>query len=139
MEAREQETDRKAVTTPCRTKEKPRAGASEEMAKPKSTLIRLVLLVFGAICSRATQGADGLEGRTTLDAVLTGDEFAPGEDNRKLFGDYMPKDESAYGPCPDGYPAFGKLGDLLRAWSPNEPDVPEGGVIERLHVSNSSQ
>lgn len=45
------------------------------------------------------------------------------------------KDELAYSSCPEGYPAFGTLGDLLRAWNPNDPDVPEGVVEERLHVS----
>lgn len=49
------------------------------------------------------------------------------------------KDESAYSHCPEGYPAFGRLGELLTAWNPNQPDEPEGVVVERLHVSSNCQ
>lgn len=28
--------------------------------------------------------------------------------------------------CPRDYPGFGRLGDLLKAWSPNQPEAPEG-------------
>lgn len=121
-----------------------------EMATHKITLLALVL-VLTAVCGTVTQhvGAGGAEeerrelGEPSLlpnegDEVdfVAADEHA----NRKLSGSrytYVRKAESAYSSCPDGYPSFGKLGDLLRAWSPNEPDVPEGGVIERLQVSPS--
>lgn len=45
-----------------------------------------------------------------------------------------PEDESAFTSCPEGYPSFGKLGELLRAWSPNEPEEPAGAVEQRLQV-----
>ena len=45
------------------------------------------------------------------------------------------KQEQAYSSCPEGYPAYGTLGDLLKAWNPNDPDVPEDVVVERLRVS----
>eukprot|EP00903_Cladosiphon_okamuranus_P006282 g6164.t1 len=49
---------------------------------------------------------------------------------------YTIKNETEYSSCPEGYPSYGRLGDLLTAWSPNQPDVPEGVVIERLQVLN---
>lgn len=62
-------------------------------------------------------------------------------DRRNLMNDVKPpgelKDELAYSSCPEGYPAFSTLGGLLRAWNPNDPDVPEGVVEERLHVSRA--
>lgn len=51
------------------------------------------------------------------------------------LGDYEIKEETEYSSCPEGYPSYGKLGELLTAWSPNQPDVPEEGVVERLQVT----
>lgn len=55
--------------------------------------------------------------------------------SRKEDTNSMPRGDLFYSSCQKGYPYFGKLGELLRAWSPNEPDAPEGGVVERLQVS----
>lgn len=49
--------------------------------------------------------------------------------------DYELKGEEEYASCPESYPSFGTLGELLKAWNPNQPEVPEGGVVERLRVS----
>lgn len=38
-----------------------------------------------------------------------------------------------YQDCPANYPDYGRQGDLLRAWSPNEPHAPEG-LRESLKV-----
>lgn len=35
--------------------------------------------------------------------------------------------------CSGDYPLFGRLGELLEAWSPNDPDVPQG-LEEKLQV-----
>ncbi|CAM9431615.1 unnamed protein product [Ectocarpus sp. 12 AP-2014] len=48
--------------------------------------------------------------------------------------EYEVKEETEYSSCPQGYPSYGKLGELLTAWSPNQPEVPEEGVVERLQV-----
>lgn len=56
--------------------------------------------------------------------------------NRLVSHGFATKPEEEYASCPEGYPAFGKLGDLLTAWSPNQAEVPDDGVIERLRVSN---
>lgn len=114
-----------------------------EVSTHKAALFAIVL-VLAAVCGTATKhvGVGGREEeRRELGerSVPTGDEFdfaAAGKADRKLASyTYLRKAESAYSSCPDGYPTFGKLGEMLRAWSPNEPDVPEGGVIERLQVS----
>lgn len=36
--------------------------------------------------------------------------------------------------CPPEYPEFGRLGEILEAWSPNQPEVPET-FTESLRVS----
>ncbi|CAN0114249.1 unnamed protein product [Pylaiella littoralis] len=58
--------------------------------------------------------------------------------SRPSLEEHAAKGEELYASCPEGYPSFGKLGDLLTAWSPNQPEVPEGGVIEKLRVLNYS-
>lgn len=114
-----------------------------QIATHKITLPALVLVlaaVFGTVTQHVGVEAREEE-RRELDepSVPAGDEFdfaAAGNSDRTLSSDtYIRKPESVYSSCPDGYPTFGKLGEMLRAWSPNEPDVPEGGVIERLQVS----
>lgn len=117
-----------------------------EMTTRKTALIFLVV-VLATVCGTVIQhvGAGGREEERRESgaepSVRTRDEvdFAPARNaQRKVFSktyQYARKPESAYTSCPDGYPTFGKLGEMLRAWSPNEPDVPEGGVIERLQVS----
>ncbi|CAM9590594.1 unnamed protein product [Choristocarpus tenellus] len=35
--------------------------------------------------------------------------------------------------CPQSYPTYGLLGDMLGAWNPNDPDVPSG-FVEKLEV-----
>lgn len=51
---------------------------------------------------------------------------------------YELQGEDQYSSCPEGYPSFGKLGELLKTWNPNQADVPEAGVIERLQVSGEN-
>eukprot|EP00752_Nemacystus_decipiens_P008785 g7839.t1 len=94
-------------------------------------LLSLVLLVafgFGTAAPQHARGSPALEDDRRED-----DGFS------RLLGshtEYKTKNETEYASCPEGYPAFGRLGDLLTAWSPNQPDVPEGVVIERLQVLN---
>lgn len=94
-------------------------------------LLSLVLLVAVGLTSAASQHARGPP------APL--EDERSNEDGLRRFlasvTDYSIKEETEYASCPEGYPAFGRLGDLLTAWNPNEPDVPEGVVIERLQVS----
>jgi len=97
------------------------------------TLIFFLLVVGqGAAAPRHVRGeAGGAESEERRNGVENEQRVLPS------LADYDIKGEDKYSSCPEGYPAFGTLGDLLTAWSPNQPEVPEGGVIERLRVSHS--
>lgn len=88
-------------------------------------MVLLAAVGFGTAAPRQVRGAPALEERRK-------------DDGPRLLAsldDYAIKNETEYSSCPEGYPSYGKLGDLLTAWNPNQPNVPEGGVIERLQVS----
>lgn len=92
-------------------------------------LLSLVLLVavgLGPSAAQHVRGAPAIE------------EQQRRKDGGSRFlaslNEFSIKNETEYSSCPEGYPSYGRLGDLLTAWSPNQPDVPEGGVIERLQV-----
>lgn len=95
----------------------------------------LLRLIFLFTCSRtAATHIRGEEERRKLNEPESEIDF-----ERRLGFGFTLKDEASYISCPQGYPAFGELGKLLRAWSPNDPEVPEGVVVERLKVSGQSR
>lgn len=94
---------------------------------PALTFIVVVAIGFG------TAGP----GHVGVEAGGAGTEERRNGDQSRILpslAEYAIKGESEYSNCPEGYPSFGTLGDLLTAWNPNQPEVPEGGVIERLKV-----
>lgn len=103
------------------------------------TTCALVALIFLACIGRGTTTHHNLGGQTERRNLAAEPAVELEEIAAKGLSDSARErpagDELAYRSCPEGYPAFGKLGELMRAWSPNDPDVPEGVVIERLHVS----
>lgn len=104
-------------------------------------LLALVFLLATGHETAATQhvrGAAGLEDEEEISTEL-GFRTYEQQQSRNLpsLHDYETKGEDEYSSCPEGYPSYGRLGDLLTAWSPNQPEVPEGGVLERLRVSNN--
>lgn len=100
-------------------------------------LLSLVLLVVVGFGTAAPQHARGSPPAAREQEERRKDDgHGSGSGGRFLaaLDRYTIRNETEYSSCPEGYPAYGKLGDLLTAWSPNQPDVPEGVVIERLQV-----
>lgn len=94
-------------------------------------LVLLVAIGFGTAAPQHARGAP-----PAPDGERRDDAGSGGRRWLASLGDYYTiKNETEYSSCPEGYPSYGRLGDLLTSWSPNQPDVPEGGVIERLQVS----
>lgn len=98
-------------------------------------LLSLALLVAVGLTSSASQHARGAPPAAPLEEERRKDDGGSSSRFLASLVDYGIKNETEYASCPEGYPAYGRLGDLLTAWSPNQPEVPEGVVIERLQVS----
>lgn len=116
----------------------PEAYNWDRHSRPRPTvttmLLPLALLIavgFRIAAPQHVRGAPALE-----------EEERRNDDGRSgrflAMDDYSVKNETEYTSCPEGYPSYDRLGDLLTAWSPNQPEVPEGGVIERLQVRASA-
>lgn len=111
-----------------------RRRAESGIPHPRTTMLPalfslLLIIGYGTAAPRHVRGEA---------ARVASEERRNGEDKQQRvlpsLVDYDIKGEDKYSSCPEGYPAFGTLGDLLTAWSPNQPEVPDGGVIERLRV-----
>ncbi len=111
-----------------------RRPLSWDIPIPRTTMlpglfVLLLVIGYGEASPRHVRGEAG---------GVDSEERRNGEDTQHrvlpTLAEYDIKGEDKYSSCPEGYPAFGTLGDLLKAWSPNQPEVPQGGVIERLRV-----
>lgn len=90
---------------------------------------RGVLLVLSTLalttCAplEVTQNDESATTRPNLEKEQNAERLLDSSIAAKEQGGVVTRDFSS---CPHDYPGFGRLGDLLKAWSPNQPEAPEG-------------